>query len=134
MDEYQSIMKNNVWDIVMRLEGKSMVKSKWIYNIMHAIHGNIEKHKARFLKIGLSYKEGVNYEDTFGPVSRYTSLKTIIALASVMGWILHQINVNTTFLNGVIEEEACIEKPKGFVMHVEESHVCILKNALYKLK
>ena len=104
MDEYYSIMKNNTWEIVMRPEGKSMVTSKYIYKIMHAVKGNIEKHKARFLERGFSYKEGVNYEDTFAPVARYTSLKDIIDLSSMMGWILHHIDVKTTFLNGVIEE------------------------------
>jgi hypothetical protein len=51
-----------------------------------------------------------------------------------MGWKLHQMDVRTAFLNGVIEEEVYIEKPKGFVIYGKESHVCILKKYLYKLK
>ena len=49
-------MKNNMWEVVMRPEGKSMVTSKCIYKIMHVVKGNIEKHKARFLARGFSYK------------------------------------------------------------------------------
>ena len=120
-------MKNNMWDIVIRSEGRSMVTSKWIYKIMHAVKGNIEKHKARFLERGFSYKEGVNYEDTFAPSAKYTSIKTSISHASVMGWRLHHINANIKFLNGVIEEEVYIEQPEGFVIYEEESHVCILR-------
>jgi hypothetical protein len=95
MEEYQSIMKNDVWEIVLRPEGKSMVTSKWIYKIKHATDGNIEKYKVRFVARGFSQKEGVDYEETFSPVTRYTSIKTIISLASVMGWRLHQMDVKT---------------------------------------
>ena len=56
MEEYQSIMKNDVWDIVPKLEGKSVVSSKWIYKIKHAGDGSIEKYKARFVARGFSQK------------------------------------------------------------------------------
>ena len=54
IEEYQSIMKNDVWDVVLRSEGKSVVTSKWIYKIKHAAHGSIEKYKARFVARGFS--------------------------------------------------------------------------------
>jgi hypothetical protein len=78
--------------------------------------------------------EGIDYEDTFAPVARYTSIQMIIALASALGWRLHQMNVKTAFLNGEIEEEVYIEQSDGFVIHGKESHVCKLKKALYGLK
>jgi hypothetical protein len=133
-EEYQSIMKNDVWDIVLRLEGKSVVTSKWIYKIKHAIDGSVEKYKVRFVARGFSQVEGIDYEETFAPVARYTSIRTIISLATSMGWRLHQMDVRTTFLNGEIEEEVYIEQPDGFVTHEKESHVCRLKKALYGLK
>jgi hypothetical protein len=54
--EYQFIMKNDVWEIVMRPEGKSMVTSKWIYKIKNAIDGSIDEYKVRFLARGFSQK------------------------------------------------------------------------------
>jgi hypothetical protein len=134
MEEYQSIMKNDVWEVVPRPEGKSVVTSKWIYKIKHVADGNIEKYKARFVARGFSQKEGEDYDETFAPVAKYTSIRSIIAIASVMGWKLHQMDVKTAFLNGVIEEEVYIEQPQGFVIHGKESHVCKLKKALYGLK
>jgi hypothetical protein len=134
MEEYQSIMNNDVWDIVSRPKGKSMVTSKWIYKIKHAPDGSIEKHKARFVVRGFSQVEGIDYEETFAPVGRYTSIQTIIALASALGWRLLQMDMKTTFLNGKIEEVVYIEQPNGFVIHGKESHVCMLKKALYRLK
>jgi Golgi nucleoside diphosphatase len=65
MEEYQSIMKNDVWEVVSRLEGKSVVTSKWIYKIKHAADDNIEKYKTRFVARGFSLKEGEDYEKKF---------------------------------------------------------------------
>ena len=89
MEEYQSIMKNDVWEIVPRPEGKSFVTSRWLYKIKHGGDGSIEKYKPRFVARGFSQKEGVDYDETFAPVARYTSIKLIIAIASAMGWKLH---------------------------------------------
>ena len=99
-----------------------MIYSKWLYKIKHVVDGSIEKHKARFLARGFSQKEGIDYEETFSPVARYTSFRTIIALATKMKWKLHQMDVKTTFLNGVIEEELYIEQPQGFEVEYRKTH------------
>ena len=93
-------------------EGKSVVTSKWIYKIKHAADGSIEKYKARFVARGFSQIEGVDYEETFIPVARYTSIRSIIALAASMGWKLHQMDVKTAFLNGEIEEKSTLNSQK----------------------
>ena len=93
IEEYWSIMKNGVWDIVPKPENKSVVSLKWIYKIKHAADGSIEKYKARFVAKGFSQKEGIDYEETFALVARYTSIRTIMALASMMKWSLHQMDV-----------------------------------------
>ena len=74
-------MKNDVWDIVTKPKGNSVVYSNWIYKIKHATDRKIEKYKARFVARGFSQKEGIDYEETFAPVIRYTSIRTIMALA-----------------------------------------------------
>jgi hypothetical protein len=74
MEEYQSIMKNDVWDIVPRPKGKSVVTYKWIYKIKHTVDGSIERHKMRFVARGFSHAEGIDYEDTFAHVARYASI------------------------------------------------------------
>jgi hypothetical protein len=68
-EEHQSIMKNDVWDIVPRLKGKSIVTSKWIYNIKHAADGSVEKYKVIFVARGFSQVEGIDYEETFSHVA-----------------------------------------------------------------
>jgi hypothetical protein len=104
IEDYQSILKNHVLDIVPRIKGKSVVNSKWIYKIKHVVYGSVEKYKERFVARGFSHVEGIDYEETFAPISRYTSIRTIIDIQSSMGWRLHLMDLKKTFLNGEIEE------------------------------
>jgi hypothetical protein len=134
VEEHNSIMRNDVWEIVSRPVGKSVVTSRWFYKVKHAADGSVEKYKARFVARGFSQKEGVDYEETFAPVARYSSIRAVLSIASEMGWSIHQMDVKTAFLNGVIEEEVYIEQPQGFEVHDRETHVCRLKKALYGLK
>jgi len=134
VEEYNSIMVNYVWEVVPRPQDKLVVGSRWIYNIKYAVVGSVEKYKARFLTKGYVQKEGIEYEETFAPVASYTSIRTVISLAAQMGSEIHQMDVKTTFLNGVVEEDVYIEQLEGFETHEKKSHVCILKKALYGLK
>ena len=88
-----------------------MVSSKWIHKIKHDVDVSIEKYKEIFVHRGFSHKEGIDYEETFSPVARYTSIRTIMALSSMMKWDSHHMDVKTTFLNGVIAEEVYIKHP-----------------------
>jgi len=72
VDEYESIIRNSVWEVVPRPTNKLLVSSRWIYKVRKAIDGSVEKHKARFLAIGFSRVEGIDYDDIFAPVERYS--------------------------------------------------------------
>jgi hypothetical protein len=134
VEEYDSIVRNDVWDVVLRPVGKLVVTSRWLYKTKIAADGSMEKHKARFVARGFSQIEGVDYDETFVPVARYTSIRTIIAIAAELGWRIHQMDVKTAFLNGFIEEEVYIEQPQGFEVSDRETHMCLLRKALYGLK
>ena len=134
IEEYNSIMKNFVWEVVPRPTGKSVVTSRWIYKIKHAADGNVQKYKSKFVVRGFTQKEGIDYDETFSFISKYTTIRTIISLVAVFGWKLHQMDVKTTFFNGKIEEEVYIDQPEGFVTHGKKTHACKLKKALYGLK
>ena len=92
-------MKNNVWEVVPRPAGMLVVTFRWLYKIKHAVDGSVEKYKERFVACGFTQKEGIDYAETFAPVTRYTTIRTIISLVAVFGWKLHQMDVKTTFLN-----------------------------------
>jgi hypothetical protein len=104
VEEHNSIMKNNVWEVVPRPEGKLVVTSKWFYKIKHVADGSIEKYKAWFVAQGFSQVEEDDYDETFTMVARYTSIRVVISIAAKMGWKIHQMYVKTAFLNGFIQE------------------------------
>jgi len=80
--EYESIMKNDVWEVVPRPKGKSVVTSKWLYKIKHGADGSIRKYKARFVARGFYQKEGEYYDDIFTLVHCYTTIRSIVALVA----------------------------------------------------
>ena len=75
VEEYDSIVRNSAWEIVPRPEGKSVVGLRWIYKVKQAADGSIEKYKAIFSSWGFSQIEGINYEETFAPIARYSSIQ-----------------------------------------------------------
>ena len=107
--EYESIVRNSAWEIVPRPVGKSVVGSRWICKVKQAADGSVKKYKARFVARGFSQIEGFDYEETFAPITQYSSIRTILSLSAQMGWHIHQMDVKTVFLNGIIEEEVYIE-------------------------
>jgi len=111
--KYQSIMNNDVWEIIPRLSDKLIVTLEWIYKIKHGTYGSIGKYKARFAEKGFSQKERIDYKETFALIAQYTTI-LIVSLVSTIGWNIHQMNVKTYLLNGTIDEEVYIEKPHGF--------------------
>ena len=88
-EEYESIMKNDVWDVVPRPEDKVVVTSEWLYKIKHGSDGSVKKYKARFVAQGFSQKEGIDYDDIFALVARYNTIRSIITLVATQGWSLH---------------------------------------------
>jgi hypothetical protein len=132
--EYDSIMHNDVRELVPKPEGKLVVTSRWLFKIKCATNGSIEKHKACFVARGFSQIEGIDYDETFTLVARYTSIRSIMSIVAEMGWKIHQLDVKKTFMNGFIEEEVYIEQPQGFEVLGRESHTCLLKKELYGLQ
>ena len=94
-------------------------------------NGSIEHYKARLVVKGYSQLAGIDYEETFTPVTRYDSLHLIIALAVNLGLVLKQLDIKTAFLGGELKEEIWMTSPSGIGL---DSEVLLLKKALYGLK
>ena len=93
--------------------------------------GIVEKYKARFVARGFSQVDGIDYDETFAPVARYTSIMGLISIATEMGWKIHQMDVKTAFLNGIIQEEIYIEQPQGFEIHERVSCLQVEEGPLW---
>ncbi|KAI5328650.1 hypothetical protein L3X38_028047 [Prunus dulcis] len=133
-EEMLMIEKNSTWELVDRPSNKTIVGVKWVYKTKLNLDGSIQKHKARLVAKGYTQKPGVDFNETFAPVARLDTIRTLIALAAQKGWKLWQLDVKSTFLNGVLEEEVYVDQPYGFVVEEAEDKVYRLRKALYGLK
>jgi hypothetical protein len=109
--------------------GWKAVKSKWVFK-----RKTDGRYRARLVAKGFTQIQGIDYDETFSPVARFESLRLILALATLEDWEIHQMDVKSTFLNGLLEEEIYMEQPEGFITPGQESKVCLLKKAIYGLK
>ena len=82
VEEYASIVHNSVWDVVPRLENKSVVSSRLPYKVKKVVGGSVEKHKARFVACGFSQVGGIDYDETSSPIARYSSIISMLALSA----------------------------------------------------
>ena len=98
------------------------------------LKGNIERYKARLVAKGFTQKEGIDYKETFSPVSSKDSLRIVMALVAHYDLELHQMDVKTAFLNGDVEETIYMVQPEGFETKGSEHLVCKLKKSIYGLK
>jgi hypothetical protein len=133
-EELEVIEKNNTWELVERPSDKPVIGVKWVYKTKLHLDGSVQKHKARLVAKGYAQKSGIDYNETFAPVARLDTIRTLIALAAQKGWKLFQLDVKSAFLNGVLEEEVYVEQPEGFEVKNAGHKVYKLKKALYGLK
>ncbi|PWA92773.1 zinc finger, CCHC-type [Artemisia annua] len=133
-DEMDSIMGNNTWVLVDLPPGCKPLGCKWIFKKKMKVDGTIEKFKARLVIQGFKQKSGIDYFDTYAPVARISTIRLLIALASIQNLIIHQMDVKTAFLNGELDEEVYMNQPHGFILPGNENKVCKLMKSLYGLK
>ncbi|BBG92676.1 multidrug resistance-associated protein 9, partial [Prunus dulcis] len=132
--ELEMIEKNETWELVKRPSDKPIVGVKWIFKVKLNLDGSVQKNKARLVAKGYTQKPGIDFNETFAPVARLDTVRTLIALAAQKRWKLFQLDVKSAFLNGVLQEEVYVDQPPGFVVQDKEDRVYRLKKALYGLK
>jgi len=122
-------MQNETWTLVPRPNHAKVVKSRWMLRVTDA--NNL--YEARFCAKDFTQRWGEDYDETFAPVAK--SIRTLFAiLAGRKNNKIHQMEVNTAFLNSDIDEVVYLEQPEGYVIPGKEDHVCLLRKALYGLK
>ena len=132
--EMESLKKNKVWELTTLPHGKKAIGCKWVYKVKTHSYGSIECYKARLVARGFDQRFGSDYDETFCPVVRLESLRTLIALSTQRGWELHHVDVQTAFLNGTLQEEVYMKQPIGYERKGKEHLVCRLKKSIYGLK
>ena len=110
-DDLDSMKSNEVWDLVGLPMGAKAIGCKWVYKTKRDSLGNIERYKTRLVAKGFTKKEGIDYIETFSPVSKKDSLRIILALVAHLDLELQQMDVKTIFLNGDLEDEVYMKQP-----------------------
>ena len=132
--EYLALMKNKTWHLVPPKKGINIIDCKWVYKVKRKSDGSLDRYKARLVAKGFKQRYGIDYEDTFSPVVKATTIRIILSIAISRGWSLRQLDVQNAFLHGFLEEEVYMRQPPGFESQSLPNYICKLDKALYGLK
>jgi histone deacetylase 1/2 len=125
-------MKNETWHFVLAKHGKNIIYCKWVYKIKRSSDGTIDRYKARLVTKGFKQWYGIDYEDTFSPIVKITTVRLVLSIAVSRGWTLRQLDVHNAFLHGILEKEVYMKQPPDF--EKGDGLICKLDKTLYGLK
>ena len=131
-EEIGAIEKNQTWEVAELPKGHKTIGVRWVFKKKLNPKGEVERYKARLVAKGYRQKAGIDYDEVFAPVARMETIRLLISIAAQEGWLIHQMDVKSAFLNGVLKNEVYIEEPEGYERN--PGKVLRLKKALYGLK
>ena len=132
--EYSSLMENDTWELVKLPKGRETVGCKWVFRVKYDGEGKIHCYKGRLVAQGFTQKYGIDYDEIFSPVARFSTIRTLLAFAVERKMQIHQMDVVSAFLNGELREEIYMQQPPGYIQSGKEELVCKLKKSIYGLK
>nr|GEX66961.1 retrovirus-related Pol polyprotein from transposon TNT 1-94 [Tanacetum cinerariifolium] len=133
-EELDQFARLKVWRLVPRPEGKTIIKTKWIFKNKKDKSSLVIRNKARLVAVGNSQQEGIDYDETFALVARIEAIHLFLAYAAHKDFTIFQMDVKTAFLNGILKGEVYVGQPPGFVSKQYPDYVYALDKALYGLK
>lgn len=133
-EEMAALSRNSTWELVPRPPNTTPIGVKWVFKTKYDSNGEIGRFKARLVAKGYKQRHGIDFYETYAPVARMVSIRVIIAIAVHEGLQLEQIDVDSAFLNGLIDAEVYLSQPPNFVHSSFRSYVCKLLKGLYGLK
>lgn len=132
-EELQSFADNEAWEVVSDSRGKTVVKNKWVFKRKIDHEGNV-RYRARLVAKGFTQKAGIDFNETFSPVVRFSTLRLLFALSQKLHLNVCHLDVATAFLNGDLKENVYMQVPQGLEIADSKNKVLKLKKAIYGLK
>lgn len=132
--EYDSLKNNNTWDLVELPQNRTAIGCKWVFKRKADEDGRSTSYKARLVAQGFAQRYKMDYDEVFAPVVKASTVRLLLAIASVARFQVRQIDVKSAFLNGDLEEEIYMKQPEGYTDRKDSEKVCRLKKSLYGLK
>lgn len=133
-DEFDALQANGTWELVSQPRGAHIITGKWIFRNKFNADGSLERRKARWVVRGFSQRPGLDFDQTFSPVVKPATIRTVLHLAAARDWPVHQLDVKNAFLHGDLTEQVFCQQPVGFVDPAQPDAVCLLRKSLYGLK
>ena len=133
-DEFNALLRTQTWNLVPRFSPMNVIGCKWVFRVKRNPDGSVSHYKARLVAKGFHQRPGIDYQETFSPVIKPTTIRVVLSLALSHDWPVHQLDVNNDFLHGHLMEEVYMSQPPGFVDPTRPDHVCRLHKSLYGLK
>ena len=132
--EFEALQRNHTWSLVPLPERRIPIGCRWVYRVKENPNGGVEKYKARLVAKGFHQQAGFDFNETFSPIVKPTTIRIVLTIALSRGWSVRQLDINDAFLNGILQEEVFMSQPQGFVDEKHPKYVCRLHKALYGLK
>jgi hypothetical protein len=132
-EEVNSLFEQGTWEQVPIPPGVKPIPVKWVYKVKRDGQGNFERFKARVVAKGFKQQEGIDYDEVFAPVTKYTTFRIIMSIAATEDLEIEQLDIKTAFLQGELAERIYIQQPEGF-KEGSDGMCCLLNKAIYGLK
>jgi histone deacetylase 1/2 len=133
-DEHHALKQNGTWELVAWPRDAHVISGKWIFKNKYNADGSLERRKERWVVRGFSQRPGLDFDQTFSPVVKPVTTRTVLHLAAARDWPVHQLDVKNAFLRGDLTEKVYCQQPAGFVDPAHPDNVCLLRKSLYGLK
>ncbi|UYV73744.1 hypothetical protein LAZ67_11000678, partial [Cordylochernes scorpioides] len=130
LDELNSMRVHNVWKIVDRPKYQNIIKSNWVYFIKDTPDNVEPTYKARLVAAGYNQKQGLDYDESFSPVMKMGTFRTLLSLATINKYKIRIFDIKTAYLNGTMERPIYMEMPPGFT---EKDKVLLVNKSIYGL-
>ncbi|GJT19450.1 ribonuclease H-like domain-containing protein [Tanacetum coccineum] len=134
LDEYNALITNGTWVLVPRPTNVNVVRSMWLFKHKFNADGSLNRYKARLIANGRSQQQGIDCDETFSPVVKPATIRTVLSLVVSRDWPIHQLDVKNAFLHGHLSETVYMHQPPGFVDPNKPDFVCHLQRSLYGFK
>nr|CAD1818092.1 unnamed protein product [Ananas comosus var. bracteatus] len=125
-EKFDALLTNATWDLVPP-PSINLIECKWVYKVKQKADGSLERLKARLVAHGYKQQRGVDFDETFSPVVKATTIRTILSVALSSSWSLRQLDVKNVFLHGTLSKEVYMAQLPDFVDPSLPHHICRLR-------